>query len=390
MDSTLISFWFQYQIGITAFLGVLLLISLSNLWALRRLSAYRPARGTPRVSILIPVRNETGNVGPCLGSLLAQDYPEFEVLALDDDSSDGTGEQLTQLAAQDHRLTILKGSPLPEGWLGKHWASQQLAEAATGELLLFTDADTRHRPGMLAAAVAALEAEQADLLTGFVQQEMTSWGERLTVPVAFWCFFSFLPFGLAHRVRWPWLSLTNGQFMLFRRRAYEAIGGHAAVRDNPVDDIALGQRVKAQRLRWRVVDAGEFVLCQMYRSFREALGGFTKNLFAAFDFRLLAYLFVWLWLMLVTWEPLTVLGLSAVGTRLPYLTTWPAALAVGQSLALWFIAMSRLRFPRYLALLYPISISLFFFIALRSLVWTVAGRTTWKDRPLPRPRVRLI
>jgi len=386
----LTSFWFQHQTGITAFLGVLLLISLSNLWALRRLSAYSLAQRTPRVSILIPVRNEIGNVVPCLGSLLSQDYPEFEVLVLDDDSTDGTGEKLAQLVAQDRRLTVLRGRSLPEGWLGKHWASQQLAEAATGELLLFTDADTRHQPGMLRAAVAALEAEKADLLSGFVRQEVVSWGERLTVPAVFWCFFSFLPLGLAHRVWWPGLSLTNGQFMLFRRRAYEAVGGHAAVRDNPVDDIALGQRVKAQRLCWRAVDAGEFIECRMYRSFREVLEGFTKNLFAVFGFRLLEYLFVWLWMMLVTWEPLVVLGLRALGITLPHFATWPAALAIGQALVLWFIAISRLRFPRYLALLYPISISLFFFIALRSLVWTVAGRTTWKDRPLPRPRVRLI
>lgn len=384
------AFWFQHQIGLIVFLGVLLLIVLSNLRTLRRLSTYPTPPHTPRVSVLIPARNEAETIGPCLRSLLAQDYPDFELLVLDDGSTDGTGTLLAELEVQDERLGVMQGQPLPEGWLGKHWACWQLAEAATGELLLFTDADTCHAPGTMRAAMAALKAEQADLLTGFLRQEVIGWGERLTVPVAFWCFFSFLPIVLAYRLRNPGLSLSNGQFMLFRRAAYQAVGGHAAVRTNPVDDIALSRRVKGAGLRWRLVDASPFVRCRMYRSFHQALEGFSKNLFAVFDFRLLKYLFVWLWVTLITWEPLVVLGLKAIGVQLPRFTCWLAALAIAQMLALWIIVMSRLRFPRYLALLYPISVLLFLFVALRSLVWTAGGRSVWKGRTLPRQRVRLV
>jgi chlorobactene glucosyltransferase len=382
--------WFQHQIGIVIFLGILLLIALSNLRALRRLSAYPPTPCTPRVSVLIPARDEAQTIGPCLRSLLAQDYADFEVLVLDDGSTDGTGAVLAELEAQDDGPRVFQGQPLPHGWLGKHWACWQLAQAADGDLLLFTDADTRHGPGMLRAAVAALEAEQADLLTAFLRQDVLSWGERLTVPVLFWSVFSFLPIGLAHRLRLPALSLTNGQFMLLRRAAYHAVGGHAAVRANPVDDIALGRRVKAAGLRWRMVVAVEFVRCRMYRSLHQALDGLSKNLFAVFDFRLLEYLFVWLWVGLITWEPLIVLILSAIGVPLPRLALWPAALAVAEMLALWTIAMSHLRFQRYLALLYPLSLLLFLFVAFRSLAWTATGRATWKGRPLPRQPLRLL
>ena len=383
------SFWLQHQVSIAVFLGVLLLIALSNLRTLRPLSTYPAPAHTPRVSVLLPVRDEAETVVSCLRSLLAQDYPNFEVLVLDDGSTDGTGDRLAELQTQNRRLQVLPGQPLPEGWLGKHWACQQLSWAATGDLFLFTDADTRHGPGTLRAAVAALLAEGADLMTAFVQQEVVSWGERLTVPVVFWCFFSVLPIGLAHRLRFPGLSLTNGQFMLFRREAYEAIGGHEAVRTNPVDDIALGRRVKEARLRWRLVDAVEFVRCRMYHSFRQALEGFSKNLFAAFDFRLLEYLFVWLWMMWIVWEPLAVLLLKATAMSPPKSMLWPAALAVAEALALWLIVLSRLRFPRALALLYPLSVSLLLLIALRSLMWTVVGWAAWKGRPLPRQRVRL-
>ncbi len=381
--------WFSHQFSLTVFLGILLLIAMSNLGALRRLRKDAAPSATPRVSILIPTRNEEETVAAAVRSLLAQDYPDFEVLVLDDNSTDGTEKQLAALAAEDPRLRVLKGAPLPEGWLGKHWACHQLAQAADGDLLLFTDADTRHRPETLRAAVAELLDRRADLLTAFVRQEVVTWGERLIVSSAFWCLFTFLPIALAHRVRWPWLSLTNGQLMLFRRAAYEAVGGHTAVRTHPVDDIALGQRVKRAGLRWRIVDAGEFISCRMYPGFRAAVEGFTKNLFAVFDFRLAEYLFVWTWMGLVTWEPLVALGVRALGIPSPF-ALWPAVLAVVEMTALWGIGMARLRFPLYLALLYPVNLTVFGFVAFRSLFFTITGRATWKGRRLPRQRVRLI
>jgi len=386
----LASFWFRHQVELAIFLAVLLLIALSNLLTLRRPGRH-PAPGRfPRVSILIPARNEEATIAGCVRSLLAQDYPDFEVLVLDDGSTDRTAEILAGLAQGDGRLCIIPGRPLPEGWLGKHWACQQLAEAATGELLLFTDADTVHHPQTLRRGVTTFLAEQADLLSGFLRQRLLTWGERLTVPAIFWCFFSFLPMALAQRIRAPGLSLTNGQWMLFRRSVYEAIGGHAAVRESPIDDIALGRRVKAQGLRWRIVDVGDFVSCRMYAGFRTALDGFTKNLFAVFDFRLAEYLFVWLWMMMITLEPLLILVLWPLGVGRATFALWPSALAAAEMLVLWVIVMVRLRFPPYLAFLYPLHILVLIFIAFRSLFWTVTGRATWKGRVLPRQQIKLI
>ncbi|MFN4179572.1 MAG: glycosyltransferase [Armatimonadota bacterium] len=383
-------FWFQHQLGVAVFLGILLVIAISNLISLRRLEEYPLPDSFPRVSILIPVRNEETVVGDCILSLLAQDYPDFEVLVLDDDSTDGTRDVLAELSQKDSRLKVFLGRPLPEGWLGKHWACQQLAEKATGELLLFTDADTVHHPHALRLGVAALLAEQADLLSGFLRQRVVTWGERLTVPTIFWCFFSFLPLAIAHRVRIPSLSLTNGQWMLFRRSAYESVGGHRAVRENPVDDIALGRRVKAQGLRWRIVDAGDFVSCRMYQDFCTAVEGFTKNLFAVFDFRVAVYSFVWFWTIIITLEPLLFSLLWLLGVGRSIFTLWLSLLAIGEMLVLWGIAMFRLRFPLYLTIFYPVSILLLAFIAFRSMFLTATGSTTWKGRRLPRQQIRWI
>lgn len=190
--------WTGHQISLIVFVVVLLLIGLTNLRALRRLGDWPLPRVFPRVSILVPVRNEERNVEPCLLSLLAQEYPDFEVLVLDDESSDGTAQVLAATAGEDTRVQVLKGEPLPAGWVGKHWACQKLAEASDGTLLLFTDADTRHHPHALRDAVAAMLAENADLMSAIPEQEVASWSERLVVPIIPWSILSLLPLGLAH------------------------------------------------------------------------------------------------------------------------------------------------------------------------------------------------
>ena len=163
------------------------------------------------------------------------------------------GPSLSRLPRTSPKLKVLAGSPPPEGMLGKNWACVQLAHQAQGDLLFFTDADTLHQPQTLRAIVTALIGEQADLLTGFPRQEVQSWGERLLVPFFSWAFYCFIPLGLAYRLRLPALSIAAGQMLLFRRQAYQAIGGHARLGSSIVDDLILARRIKAAGLRWRVM-----------------------------------------------------------------------------------------------------------------------------------------
>jgi len=378
--------WYYHQVSLLYFLGVLLLIALGNLWMWRRLGSYGPslAQPAPRVSVLVPVRDEVTNVGPCIRSLLAQDYPDYEVLALDDESHDGTGEALLSLSQEDSRLRVLQGQPLPAGWLGKNWACHQLAQVASGELLLFVDADTRHEPPALAHAVVALQAERADLASVFPRQELGSWGERLVVPMLQWSLSSFLPLGLAYRLRRPQFSASSGQFMLFRRAAYQFVGGHAAVRQSVVDDVALTRAIGASGLRWRLLDGHPYIRCRMYRNFRQVYDGLSKNLFALFDCNVPLFLFIWLWLWMVFWEPFIVFALAALGRAGPQ-GVIAAAGAVGMSLILWGFTYWRFGFPLHLALLYPFTVLLSVVIAIRSMVLTLLGRATWKGRRLARP-----
>jgi chlorobactene glucosyltransferase len=374
----------QHQIGLLVFLTVILVIALSNLRYLKPLSDKSPLRVFPRVSILLPARNEERNLESCVRSLLAQKYQDFQIVVLDDESSDSTWQILVSLASEDDRIRIIKGKPLPEGWIGKNWACHQLSQVADGELLLFTDADTRHHPSILSDAISAMMAGEADLITAIPHEEVISWAERLAIPVIFFCMMCFVPLGLAYRLRAPILSATIGQFMMFRKTAYRRIGGHAAIKQNAVDDIALGRNIKSHGLRWHLYDGRDRIRCRMYEDFSQVYQGLSKNLFAVFNYKLTITLFIWVWLSIVFFSPLIVLALWFTGMTIPSLSILLAATSVAIASVLWGITYWRFGFPRYLTFLYPLSMIFAFMIAMSSIILTLTGRTTWKGRTLIR------
>jgi len=367
------------------FQAVILLIVLSNIWITRRIRHHAPPAAFPMVSVLIPARNEERSIASCVRSILEQDYPSFEVLVLDDQSSDNTRAILESMAISQPVLRILPGESPSGNQVGKNWACSQLARQAKGELLLFTDADTLHRSDTLKTIVTTLMGEQADLVTGFPRQEVHTWGERLLVPFFSWAFLCFIPLALAYKLRLPFLSMAVGQMMLFRREAYLAIGGHDFVSSSMVDDISLVRRIKASGLCWRVSYIADLVSCRMYHSSREAMEGFTKNLFAAFDYRLLPFLFAFLWLLMMFWTPLIVLAemISGLVTQAQP-TAIVACLAL--SILLWLIPYGEMSIPFFLAFLYPFTILANIGVAFRSLVHSFGGRLIWKGRSIDRVR----
>lgn len=372
---------------VIVFQAILLLIALSNAWTLRRTGRRSAPPGFPKTSILVPARNEQANIERCVRSLLSQDYADFELLVLDDQSTDQTRAILESLAASDVRLRVLDGRPLEEGWLGKNWACAQLAAQAAGDLLLFTDADTAHRPEALRAVVGALEAEHADLVSAFPRQELRTWGEKLIVPFFSWVMYCFMPLRVAYRTRLPPLSCAVGQVLLFRRTAYQAIGGHGAVHSAIAEDLALARRIQALGYRFRMMEAGALVSCRMYRTGREAYDGLSKNLFAAFGFRLVPYLFAWLWLAVMFLAPLVTLGAWAMGVPGVQLAAVLGCIAL--ALVLWSFPYRRLGLPLWPAALYPVTLLVMEVVALRSVWLALTGRLVWKDRSLARPRIRL-
>ena len=366
---------------VTVALAVLLAIAATNYRSFPRLRPQSPPRDAapPAVSVLIPARNEASIIGATLEALLAQQYPNLEILVLDDRSDDGTADVVAAVARQHSQVRLLCGCELPPGWTGKNWACSQLGAAARGDLLVFTDADVRWQPGALCSLVAAADTLDADLLTIWPTQITQSWGERLTVPLMALAVLAYLPVRLAHDFYHPLAAAANGQCMAFRRPAYAAIGGHAAVRGAIVEDVQLAQRIKAAGLHLRMADGAGLVQCRMYAGGRAAIDGYTKNILAGHGNRLsllaLSTLFHWS-LFLLPWVWLA----AGWAWALPGWPGWPLLLvAAGVTVRGLTAHATRQRVGD--ALLLPVSVLIFTFIAARAVWWRVHyGGVLWKGR----------
>src|SRR2546423_246992 len=286
------------------FVGLALLLvwvnSLLTLLFVRRIRPLAARAGAPFVSILVPARNEARRIVSCLTYLADQNYPHFEVLLLDDHSEDATRALAEGIGfGASGQFRIISGLPLPNEWTGKAWACQQLARAATGDYLLFTDADTVHTPEMLAAAIDTALRTRASLLSLWPRQVTPTLGEKAVIPLLYLAAAGLVShFLLAAAQRYRVLArilprsilrsngIANGQFLLFRRADYWALGGHEPVRNHLVEDVALARRVAARipdGFRLFNADGTSLVQCRMYENLAEIWDGFTKNCRAAFE-----------------------------------------------------------------------------------------------------------
>jgi len=235
----------------------------------------RPSRLGARVSVIVPSRDEARNLTRCLASLLALEGVDVEVLVVDGGSTDGSRELALLMAREDPRLRVLDEPPLPPGWVGKCWACWNGRQAATGEWLLFTDADTAHAPQSLARALAA--AQDADLLTGLTRQELGSAAERVAMPATFTLIHAAARGAGDEAIRDPEHAIGNGQYLLFRASAYDRLGGHEAVKGSVVEDLALARLAALSGVRASFWDLSDSVRVRMYRGGREMFRGWRKN-----------------------------------------------------------------------------------------------------------------
>ncbi len=344
---------------------ILVLLLILHRYAMRRprLRDYEPLTTGPLVSVIIPARDEARSIEACVRSVLATRYSPIEVIVVDDRSSDATAEIVERMT--DARLRLVRGADPPPGWFGKQWAIVQGYPFAGGELLLFTDADTRHEPEVLPRAVRGLQVEHADLFTVLPRQEMKTFWERLIQPHVFVALETRISsLGRVNGTRIEWNAIANGQFILTPRTVYERIGTHATVKDTVVDDVMLAQAYVRAGKDIFIAHAQEFMATRMYGSLREIVAGWTKNLASGvrlmappipFVRLLLPYL---IWLPALFWIAPPVLWLAS-GWQL-------AAIATLVSLLTWLVIYAAERVPVWYALLYPLGAGVVAFIMLRS------------------------
>ncbi len=371
-----------YQIVI----AVLLLIFAANI-TLNLRALRRPDRNAKipepavLVSVLIPARNEEENIETCLKSLQKQDYPNFEILVLDDNSTDRTAELVERMAAKDDRIRLIKGEPLPEGWAGKPFACYQLAEKARGSWLLFIDADTTHAPHMLRSTMALAFELKPSMLSGFPRQMAESLPEKIAMPVLYFVIMSWLPLWWLHRFVGSKPSLTVGQFILFSREAYWRIGGHMAVKDRIIEDVWLGVETVRSGGRHIAIDLSTVFYCRMYREVGKMWEGFVKWIYsvaalspvllvgllaAAFVFYLAP--FYWLWNAYFS---------AAAPTDWRYVVVFQVAMIIFMR---WLVD-HHFRQSLFSTFLHPIGFSFLFAAGLYGGWREVVGKgVRWKDR----------
>ncbi len=333
----------------------------------------------PLVSVCIPARNEEKRVGPCLKGFQRQNYPRYEVLILDDQSTDGTWRVLCRAAHRDKRFHILKGRPLPKGWVGKPWACDQLARKAKGRWLLFTDADTQHDPETLKRSVLAAESTSADLLTYMTAQTTLTWIEFLVIPTLCFDLISFFPQrwvlkkgSLFSRFVW-----ANGQFLFFNRDSYRALGGHRAVRDRTDEDLTFGKMVVRRGMRLSLHNGSDLVKCRMYTSATDVWRGLSKIIYPSFDFRLGRALAGHALVFLLSVLPFALPFLTKPGSPL-----FCASLALaGVQVLLRAHQSLRFGFPFLSCFFHPIGNALLVAIGLNSMRWyRMKGGGHWRGR----------
>jgi chlorobactene glucosyltransferase len=306
-----------------------------------------PPTNAPLISVCVPARNEERNIHACVESILAQDYPNFEVIVLEDRSTDATGEILRSLVAhtvpaslrETDKLKVINGSDLPKGWAGKPHALFQASQAARGEWLCFVDADTFLSPTTLSSCYAKALETDADMFTIMTFQIMGSFWEKVVMPIV----MTALSVGFSPRkVNDPKSkdAIANGQFILIKRSVYDAIGGHESVKDQIVEDKAISEQVKWNGYRLIVANGYSIVKTRMYTSLPEMWEGWTKNIYLGLSDRpslmllgafgalilLVAALFLPLWPLLgIFW----------------YLQggSWLALAVIFESLILWAIVI---------------------------------------------------
>ncbi|MBK1660618.1 glycosyltransferase [Paracraurococcus ruber] len=342
-----------------------------NLWRLPTLSK-TSAEGV--VSVLIPARNEAANIEACVAAALASRGVAVEVVVIDDGSTDGTAEIVQRLAADDPRVRLIAAPPLPPGWTGKVHACARLAEAARGDRLLFIDADVRLAPGAAAAMAAHAKARDLAMVSGVPRQVIGSLGEALTVPGINFLLLGYLPGGGRAESKRADMAAACGQLVLCDRPAYEAIGGHGAVREVLHDGLALARRFRAEGHRTEVVDGAPLATCRMYHGFRESWAGFLKNAREGMA---------------------TPLGLPVWTVMLGGAHLWPwallpemqAFLAIALMLALRAAITLRVREPWWTIPLHPFGMLVALAIQWWALARWAAGKPAgWKGRAYPATR----
>lgn len=338
----------------------------------RRAPRGEEARRAPRMAILVPARNESHQISACLDALLHATPPSATIIVLDDESSDDTWARLSALRrATDRDLRVVRGRPRPPGWRGKNWACAQLADhASDADILVFVDADTRLVPGAAERLAQEMVDQRWEMASVFPRQE----ARRLAALLVYlfpWSLVAHAPL-FVQRWRRRALPVAVGQVIAFQRSAYASLGGHAGVKGEIAEDLALARKAARRKMAGAVIDGASSASCTMYTSWGQAWRGFQKNWCFTVGHPMISCL-VWAWLAYAFgWLPLCGLAEACLGhVNVAALLQWPAVLWIGAC------AKRHVRMPIWVLFTAPVSAVLGFVLAVDSWIHQVRDTTIW-------------
>ena len=372
-----------YQQIVFILLAVVLLNLLLNLRALRKpKSNIQLPEPAPLISVLVPARNEEANINVCLESLRRQDYPNFEILVLDDSSTDGTADAVARIAAEDSRVRLLKGQALPPGWAGKTFACHQLAQEARGSWLLFTDADTVHASSMLRRVLGVALVSRVALISGFPYQRTTSLWQKMAIPILFYfMLLCWMPFWWLQRSRRAMPSVAIGQFLFFSAEEYRSIGGHEAVKSRIVEDVWLGREVSRHHYRQLTLDLSSLVSCQMYREFGSMWDGIARWLYTVASLSVVSLVGMMAVVLFLFLAPFLWLAYGLLLTQPDFAWEVLVALQVAIVFLARFLAGRRFSQPKISIVLHPVGILFLVLVAFyASYQYLTGAGVRWKGR----------
>lgn len=329
----------------------------------------------PFVSILVPARNEEKNIKKIIDSVKKQNYPNYELIILNDNSIDNTYNLAKNAIQSIQKAKIINGTELPVGWLGKNWACKQLADESKGEILIFTDADNFFDEIAISKTVNILNRYNLDMFSVFPQQITSSFWEKLIIPIIDLIIYSGLILKTTLLIPFSAFSAANGQWIAVRRKSYFEIGGHQAVKNHIVEDVALSRVFKQNKMRILTGAGTGVVFGKMYSSFSEIWHGLSKNVFGLTNFKTFPFFVI-----------LLVFSLASV---VPYISIFTYEYfyfsLILISLNILWRSLLAINFKHNLILsilFHPISMIIFVIIGLNSFYQSKFGVLNWKGRKI--------
>lgn len=375
--------WDAYLIVLVCLNGYFLVTALLNIAYFRRVTKAARITSGPLVSVIVPARDEERSIARCVESLLAQDYANYEVIVVDDESSDETARIVSALAAHEPRLRVVSGVPLPDGWLGKPHALSQGVAVARGDILILTDADSVHGPKSISWAVTNLQDHHADMLSGYLSQEYGSLGETIIVPTMYAAML-LVPLYLQPWSRSPQLAFAIGQYVAIRREVLEAVGGYEAIKGSVVDDMSMAKRVAQFGYHDVFLDANEAATCRLYHGYRDAFLGIRRSIYSGLGASPLSALAVTVIMLGVIVGPAALVLTSYARLQMP---AGPLAVSVALFAAQWALVSWDRDVPFLAFMAYPLVFLNLVLILNASMLSTGFGRgVDWKGRTIHTPR----